>query len=91
MSNKRKLSDALGESISTEEALSLIKSEPESYERFQHFSPDEQEKILAFIQGQRGLKITYDPFFKKIFSPKFQSRASRKLSVRTFTTKSAYH
>ena len=71
MSNKRNLSDALGESISTEEALSLIKSEPEAYERFQNFATDEQKKILAFIQGQRGLKITYDPFFRKIFSPKF--------------------
>ena len=71
LSNKQKLSDAFGKSISKEEALSLIKSEPEAYERFQNFAPNEREKILAFIQGQRGLKITYDPFFRKIFSPRF--------------------
>ena len=71
LSNKQKLSDAFGKSISKEEALSLIKSEPEAYERFQNFAPNEREKILAFIQGQRGLKITYDPFFRKIFSPMF--------------------
>lgn len=69
MNKKPNLSDALGDAISKAEALSLIKSEPEAYERFQNFTPDERENILAFIRGQRGLKISYDPFFKKIFSP----------------------
>ena len=57
-------SDALGDSIPEDEALSLIKSEPDAYDRFQNFAPNDRKTILEFIQGQRGLKITYDPFFK---------------------------
>ena len=49
------LSDALGNSISENEALSLIKSEPEAYERFQSFAPNDRKTILEFVQGQRGL------------------------------------
>ena len=51
------LSDSLGNSISENEALSLIKSEPEAYERFQSFAPNDRKTILEFVQGQRGLKI----------------------------------
>ena len=29
----------------------------------------EQEKLLDFIQGVRGLKITYDAFFKHVMNP----------------------
>ena len=71
MNTHLNLSDALGNSISEDDALSLIKSEPEAYERFQSFSPNDRKTLLEFIQGQRGLKITYDPFFKKIFSPTY--------------------
>ena len=71
MNTHLNLSDALGDSISEEEALSLIKSEPDAYERFQDFAPNDRKTILEFIQGQRGLKITYDPFFKKVFSPTY--------------------
>ena len=67
MNTHLNLSDALGNSISEDEALSLIKSELEAYERFQSFAPNDRKNLLEFIQGQRGLKITYDPFFKKIF------------------------
>ena len=71
MNTRLNLSDALGDSISEEEALTHIKSEPEAYERFLNFTPNDRKIILEFIQGQRGLKITYDPFFKKIFSPTY--------------------
>ena len=68
------LSDALGDSIPEDEALSLIKSEPDAYDRFQNFAPNDRKTILEFIQGQRGLKITYDPFFKKILSPTYHPK-----------------
>ena len=74
MNTNLNLSDALGDSISEEEALSLIKSEPDAFERFQDFAPDDRKTILEFIQGQRGLKIIYDPFFKKIFSPTYHPK-----------------
>ena len=60
MNTHLNLSDALGDSIPENEALSIIKSESEAYERFQSFAPNDRKNILEFIQGQRGLKITYD-------------------------------
>ena len=74
MNTHLNLSDALGDSIPEDEALSLIKSEPDAYDRFQNFAPNDRKTILEFIQGQRGLKITYDPFFKKILSPTYHPK-----------------
>ena len=51
------------------QALQIIQSEPEAYARFVEFPTSHQEKLLEFIQGNRGLPILYDPFFKKIFNP----------------------
>lgn len=61
--NSPALSDVLGESCSSEAALKLITRSEETYRRFQSFPEREQKKILSFIEGQRGLKITYDAFF----------------------------
>ena len=67
--NSPALSDVLGESCSSEAALKLITRSEETYRRFQRFPEREQKKILSFIEGQRGLKITYDAFFQTIMSP----------------------
>ena len=67
--NSPALSDVLGESCSSEAALKLITRSEETYRRFQSFPEREQKKILSFIEGQRGLKITYDAFFQTIMSP----------------------
>lgn len=53
------------------EALSLLKEDRTTYETFLNFSPENQEKVLSFIQGQHGLKITYDPFFNHVMSPEY--------------------
>lgn len=63
------LSDILGAGKSLREALGLIKEDTQTYKKFLHFPSDEQQKILSFIAGQRGLKISYDSFFQKIMSP----------------------
>ena len=63
------LQDAFREPINRESALELIKSEPEAYQNFLSFPLEHQANILEFIQGNRGLPILYDPFFKKIFNP----------------------
>ncbi len=36
---------------------------------FSSLPPDEQERLLIFIQGAKGLKITYDAFFKYVMNP----------------------
>lgn len=63
------LSDVLGVQCSHQDALKLLMRDPETYQKFQSFPPGEQKKLLSFITGQRGLKITYDSFFQKIMSP----------------------
>lgn len=67
--SKASHSYVFGPRSSLEEALDLIKSDPETYHRFLTFPIGEQEKVLSFIAGQRGLKIVYDSFFQKIMSP----------------------
>ena len=53
-----------------EDVLSGINSDAYTKMLFQSMSPQEQEAPLGFCMGNRGLKITYDPFFKHIFHPK---------------------
>lgn len=68
-SNIHALTSILGKPITRNESLSLLKEDPSTYQRFLTFPPKEQEKILSFIEGNSGLQITYDSFFKKIFDP----------------------
>lgn len=63
------LSTIFGPPCSHEEALECLKSDPETYHKFLTFPSEEQEKVLSFLAGQRGLTITYDSFFQKIMSP----------------------
>lgn len=63
------LSDILGEELSREEAVDMISRDFETYQTYLTFPEDVQQNILEFIQGQRGLPITYDSFFKKIMDP----------------------
>ena len=63
------LNKALGEPISRETALQRIKNDSVAYSQFLEFPTEHQEILLSFIQGNRGLPIVYDPFFKKIFNP----------------------
>ena len=63
------LKDILGAPIEREEALDRIKSSKVAYEMFTEFSEKDQEDILGFIQGVKGLPILYDGFYKYIFDP----------------------
>lgn len=66
---KMTLKDILGESIGREDALAIIKSSESAYDEFCDFSEKYQEEILAFVQGNRGLPILYDGFYKHILDP----------------------
>lgn len=61
--------DIFGPVLSREETLEWIKEDPALYKHFLSFPRTEQERILSFIAGQKGLKISYDPFFQRILSP----------------------
>jgi len=63
------LSDILGKPLSKEQALTIIKSDLIAYQEFQNCELKYQEHILDFIQGNRGLPILYDSFFKNILDP----------------------
>ncbi len=65
-----------------EEVLTQIYGDPETYSQFTRLVPDAQDALIEFCMGNRGLKITYDPFFHHIFHPKSHpERLSRLLSV----------
>ena len=69
MSKSLKLNEILGDTLSREEALRIIKTEPQAYRQFQEFPAEYQNQVLEFIQGIRGLPILYDSFFQNIFNP----------------------
>lgn len=68
-SNKQTIASILGKPISREEVFSLLRQDTQTYQTFLTFPPEEREKLLSFIEGNSGLQITYDSFFKKIFDP----------------------
>ena len=63
------LPEILGDSRTRDEVLQQIHQEPETLSKYRLLTPSEQEALLEFCIGNRSLKITYDPFFHKIFHP----------------------
>lgn len=63
------MQDIFGDSISREEALSIIQSDPEAFSKFESLSAKSKDKILSFIQGNSGLKILNDKCFLRIMNP----------------------
>ncbi len=52
-----------------EEVLAQIQSDPDASLHFNKLNFEQQETLVQFCMGNRGLKITYDPFFQRIFDP----------------------
>lgn len=63
------LPEVLGEPRLREDVLKQLRQNAAAYETFQKLPQQNQEAFLEFCMGNRGLKITYDPFFKHIFNP----------------------
>lgn len=63
------LKDILGEPISRDEALDIIMQSETAYYKFCKLSNKNQEDILAFVQGNKGLPILYDGFYKHVLDP----------------------
>lgn len=52
-----------------EKILVDIKNRKELREIYSHWKDYEQEEFLDFCTGVKGIKMTYDTFFKEIFNP----------------------
>ena len=58
-----------GPPIDYDIVMAQIKQDYDTYQHFLSFPKEHQEKIIQFMQGQRGLTISYDSFFKHIMNP----------------------
>lgn len=58
-----------GPIMTREEVLHRLKDYPEAYKEFRKLSKEFQEEFVAYSMGVKGVKMTYDPFFKTIFDP----------------------
>lgn len=63
------LKDILGEQVSRKEAIKIIMQSESAYSKFREFTEKHQEDILEFIQGNKGLPILYDGFYKHVLDP----------------------
>ena len=63
------LPQVLGDPRLRADVLHQIHNDPATHTVFQSLTLPEQEAFLGFCMGERGLKVTYDPFFKHIFHP----------------------
>ncbi len=54
---------------SRQQVMTEIMAEPGIYSEYQKFPKKLQKEFVEFSMGVRGLKITYDSVFKKIFNP----------------------
>lgn len=75
------LPQVLGDPRLRTDVLDQLQSDPAAYAAFRSLTLPEQEAFLGFCMGERGLKVTYDPFFKHIFHPEARpGRLDRLLS-----------
>lgn len=58
-----------GPEQSEKEVLAGLKEIPGLYARYSRMEPEWKQWFMDFCSGKKTLPFTYDPFFKKIFSP----------------------
>ena len=66
---KISMQDVLGEAVPREEMLQRIHGNPVMLKQFSSFSAKDQERVLAYLCGEKSLQILSDKFFKKILNP----------------------
>ena len=64
-----------GPSVPREEVMRRIYESPSVYPAFERLSEPLRDEFVSFCMGARGLNVTYDPVFKRIFDP--EAHASR--------------
>ena len=82
MKNTEYLSNGMGGIVlSAKEAQDVLRTSP-AYEEYLSLTEDFRREILDIVRGAKGLRITYDPFFKHVFDPVLHGeRLSRLLTV----------
>ena len=82
MKNTEYLSNGMGGIVLPEkEARRILETSP-AYEEYLNLTEDYKREIFDIVKGAKGVKITYDPFFKHIFDPVLHGeRLSRLLTV----------
>ncbi len=58
-----------GDPIPREEMLRHIHNNPDAAWEYDNLRPEDQERILGYLCGERSLQILSDKFFKKILDP----------------------
>ncbi len=72
----------LGDPKTRAEVMQEIAKDPETQRKFLGLPEEMKEALVAFCMGNRGLRITYDPFFKYVFNPSIhKGRLSELLSL----------
>ena len=78
----QELCEILGEPKTRKEVMAEIERDERVCKHFKALPEVLQEEMIRFCMGNRGLKITYDPFFKFIFNPSLRpERLSELLSL----------
>ncbi len=78
----KEMTRVLGQTKEREDVLQMIRQNPVTYARFLELTEDFQEDLIAFCMGTKGVKVTWDPFFKEIFNPEiYGKRLSELLSA----------
>lgn len=82
MKNTEYLSNGMGGIVLPEkEARRILETSP-AYEEYLNLTEDYKREIFDIVRGAKGVKITYDPFFKHIYDPVLHGeRLSRLLTV----------
>ena len=61
--------DIFGIPASRESIIDILKDDESIYRRFCTLKEKQQDNILGFLSGERGLEVLLDSFFRKIFNP----------------------
>ena len=56
------------------ELLRALQADPEAFDGYAGLGRELQENFMQFCLGERGLNITCDPVFKKVFDPEAFNR-----------------
>ncbi|MCR4763764.1 MAG: PD-(D/E)XK nuclease family transposase [Lachnospiraceae bacterium] len=63
------LQDVFGDPTPREDMLQYIRNNPDAAWEYDNLRPEDRERILAYLCGERSLQILSDKFFKKILDP----------------------
>ena len=73
MTKQTKLKNLFPVSRTRKEVLREIENSPAMKRTFMEWTAEQQELFLAICTGMRGVKITYDPFFKEVFNSEYDT------------------